>query len=565
MSNGAKAIFFALASLFVYMQAPYSYGQTNDLAIFNFRAANIEAMGYNGEILYALISKLESEKSIELMSRRTMEEKLAQGGMAQGDNTQLVLKAGKLLGISYILFGTVTKQNGRIHAELKLMNIQHRRVIKIWTPVFSGQDDILNQTATIAADLAKSIGPEEGHTETAAKEASSAPYTIENLRVAGKGKTVIVTWKFDPAAPVTAFQVYRSEREKGPFQFIGKSDTNRFADLKIEKGRTYYYRIGMVLSNGDEVRSGGMIKIANAGEKLPYPPLVMGGKGLTQRTEIQFVPALLNLEEKFVITKYTIYRRHSEDSDWKPIETMAAKRSGSTKLTFIFTDKKDITDGKTFTYAVSSIDQHQRESPLSDSITLKTVVLPRLTVVSDNLPRKIIVSWKPLENVDGYNLYRRENGGQWKKTTRISGARKSEFTDQKRLKDQKYYQYYLTAYDGRWETGPSNTVKAKTKDLPPAPTGISIERLGDKKFRVSWHPVDDSDISGYSVYRGTDAKKLKRIAKIKGYQSGSYTDSGKMLAKLKAGATYYWAVKSFNRFQAEGEISETVSLTIDQP
>jgi fibronectin type 3 domain-containing protein len=319
----------------------------------------------------------------------------------------------------------------------------------------------------------------------------------------------------------------------------------------------------MMLSNGDEIKSGGTIKIANAGEKRPYPPLIMGGKGLIKRCEIQFVPALQNLEEKFSITEYIIHGRYLDDGEWKPIETMAAKRSGTTQLTFTFTDEKDLIDGKTYSYAVSSIDSLKRESLLSDPITLKTVDAPRLTMVADNLPRKMRVAWKSLENVDGYHLYRRENGGQWKTVARISGANESEYDDQKNMTDQQHYQYYLTAFDGRWETDPSNTVEARTKGLPPAPAGITVERLDDTKIQITWNPLDDPDVDGYSIYRGTDTKSLKRIAKVNGFQSGSYIDGGSFLSGLITGEIYYWAVKGFNRFQAEGEISEAVALKIE--
>jgi TolB-like protein len=169
MTNGAKAFLIALLALLICAGAPGSSAQTNALAIFNFRAANIEAMGYNGEILYALISRLESEKSIELMSRRIMEEKLARNGMAQGDNPDLVLKAGQLLGISYILFGTVTKKDSSIHARLQLMDIAKGQVIKTWLPVFAGHAEILDQTAAIAADLAKSVGSVSGPDKPPAK------------------------------------------------------------------------------------------------------------------------------------------------------------------------------------------------------------------------------------------------------------------------------------------------------------------------------------------------------------------------------------------------------------
>ena len=60
------------------------------VAIFNLRPTNIEAMGYNGDILYALISTLEGEKAIAVMPRREMEEILFHAGIVQGDDPELV-------------------------------------------------------------------------------------------------------------------------------------------------------------------------------------------------------------------------------------------------------------------------------------------------------------------------------------------------------------------------------------------------------------------------------------------------------------------------------------------
>ena len=42
-----------------------SAGYADGLAIFNLRATNLEAMDYNGEILFALLSSLEKHKQIE--------------------------------------------------------------------------------------------------------------------------------------------------------------------------------------------------------------------------------------------------------------------------------------------------------------------------------------------------------------------------------------------------------------------------------------------------------------------------------------------------------------------
>jgi len=102
--NSAVSVFVVFAVLW---GAAYAGAAQNALAIFNLTPTNMEAMGSDGEILYALISALERQKTVELMSRRDMEEILFQAGLVQGGDTASVAKAGKALGISFILFGSV--------------------------------------------------------------------------------------------------------------------------------------------------------------------------------------------------------------------------------------------------------------------------------------------------------------------------------------------------------------------------------------------------------------------------------------------------------------------------
>lgn len=54
----------------------------------------------------------------------------------------------------------------------------------------------------------------------------------------------MITRDFDPAMAIFGFHVYRAENPAGPFQFLGKTDPNRFQDQRIKIGKTYYYRIG---------------------------------------------------------------------------------------------------------------------------------------------------------------------------------------------------------------------------------------------------------------------------------------------------------------------------------
>ncbi|MDQ1331677.1 MAG: uncharacterized protein QG578_1945, partial [Thermodesulfobacteriota bacterium] len=145
--------FAALTVFLLCMSSSHAYAQKNALAIFNLKATNIEAMGYNGEILHALISSIESDKNIDLMPRREIEEVLFKTGIVQDNTNEAVLTAGKALGINFVLFGAVTKNGSEILTKLSLMDIQNRGIIKNWDLVFRDRDSILHKIPEFSKEL----------------------------------------------------------------------------------------------------------------------------------------------------------------------------------------------------------------------------------------------------------------------------------------------------------------------------------------------------------------------------------------------------------------------------
>jgi len=537
-----------------------SKAQQDVLAIFNLTPTNMEAMGYDGEILYALISVLERDKSIELMPRREMEEILFQEGLVQGGDPESIVKAGKVLGINFVLYGNVTKKAGRILATLKLMDVQQKRLIKTWDKSFAGRESILDGMPAFARELRSTITNREQAFAVPAAAKAQPVVDIENLRAKSQGENVVLTWKSDPSQPIVAFNIYRSENSKGPYQHHGKTDTNSFNDNKIKKGKSYYYRVGVMLSSGKEVKSSFTTQITSAGEKTPHPPLILSSKGYVRRTEIKFVPSLLNEQEKFNIKEYKVYRKKSTQDNWENISSISTTMESQSELGFSVEDRNDLEDGETYIYAVSSLDKQKRESPLSDPVAVKTIDGPLLAVEKENLLRKISLVWESRENITGYYLYRRQNGQDWQKVTQLRSASESKYTDDKGLEDGQTYQYYLTTYDAKGESGPSKIVQARTKNLPPYPRDVLTQSGLVKSVKILWTPVDDSDVGGYEIYRGTSTEDLKRIAKVKS-KSHSFLDKGAGYESLKDGRDYFYAIVSYNLFGASGEPTKAVKAT----
>jgi fibronectin type 3 domain-containing protein len=552
-----KFCFFPAITVFLLCVVSSSvYAQRNALAIFNLKATNIEAMGYNGEILHALISSIESNKDIDLMPRREIEEVLFKTGLVQDNTHEAVLAAGKALGINFVLFGDVTKKGSEIITRLSLMDIEHKGIVKNWDLIFRDRDSILQKVPEFSRDLSSTLINRKSGDGAASMESQTST-DVEYLNAKIEGDAVRLSWKLRTHKTSVNYNVYRAESKDGPYQFLGKTADSFFQDSTVKKGLTYFYRIGIIAGTDPEVKSSHTALFINAGEKRPHPPLVMSGRGYVKRTEIKFVPSLKNEQDKFNIIKYKIYRQKGPD-EWGNIGTIDSKDTSQFDIGFTVFDESNFNDGTTYTYAIASIDDKGLESPLSDPISIDTIKNPVLSLDKDNLLRKVFLSWKPIENVAGYYLYRKSDKAEWKKVGSISGGTKTNIIDEKDLADGPQYTYYLTAYDDKNETGPSNEVKGKTKDLPAFPLNLQVRSGLVKSVNISWNPLDDTDVGGYNIYRGLDNNNMKKIASVKDYKSNTYLDKGEAFISLDDGKNYFYAITSFNLFETDGKVSPCV-------
>lgn len=541
------------------MTFSHAHAQKSALVIFNLKATNIEAMGYNGEILHALISSIECDKNIDLMPRREIEEVLFKTGIVQDNTRDAVLKAGKALGINFVLFGEVTKKGSEIVATLGLMDIQNKGLIKNWDLVFRDRDSILKKIPDFSKELSDILSKYKSEDGAASMESQSST-DVEYLNAKIEGNLVRLSWKLRTDKISSSYNVYRAENKDGPYQFLGKTTDNFFQDSTVKNGLSYFYRIGIIAGTDPEVRSSYTALFMNAEQKTPHPPLIMSGKGYVKKVEIKFVPSLKNEQDKFNIIKYKIYRQKSP-GNWQQIGVTDSKNTSQFDIDFTVFDESDLKNGTTYTYALSSLDDKNSESPLSDPVPVETIRNPVLSLDKDNLLRKTILSWKPVCDIAGYYLYRKTENTGWKKVADISGASKTNVTDEKELSDGQQYIYYLTAYDDKKETGPSNEVKAKTKDLTAFPANLQAQGGLVKSVRISWTPLEDSDVGGYNIYRGTNNSNMKKIATIREYKSSSYFDKGEAYMPLEDGRNYLYAVTSFNIFDAEGKLSTYIQAS----
>ena len=355
-----------LSALFVFwlvLAAPSAYGDQESLAIFNLTPTNMEAMGYNGEILGVLIQALEQDKKIEIMPRRAMEEALFNAGLVQSNDQEVVAQAGKVLGVHFILFGQVTKNGASIRAEIQLMDVEKQDIMKTWKRKFAGREAIAARVPDFARDLTDTIVNRDQYAISLEAAGLAAPQLeISGLKAVGNGSQVQISWAADPAQPVVGYHVYRASNLSGPYQFMGKTDQTRYTDTSAGKGVAYHYRVGILDGTGREVKSDLTARAIASGVKQPHPPLVMGGEGFIRRAHIKFVPSLKNDQDKIKIIGYNIYRKPAQAGEWQLIQEVKAKRSSGSNIAFEIVDQNTLEDGKTYIYGLSGVDKKRTKA-----------------------------------------------------------------------------------------------------------------------------------------------------------------------------------------------------------
>lgn len=156
---------------------------------------------------------------------------------------------------------------------------------------------------------------------------------------------------------------------------------------------------------------------------------------------------------------------------------------------------------------------------------------PKL-VSATNSKAGIVLKWKKTAGAKGYYIYRKKDGGKFKKIKQIKSGTTVKYTD-KTMSSGKKYVYTVKAYDG------SRTSSYDKK-------GITVRRLSNPSLvsasgtkagiKVKWKKVRSAVT--YEVFRKTKGGKYKKIASVKNNRF-TYTDK-----TAKKGKTYYYTVRA---------------------
>lgn len=183
-------------------------------------------------------------------------------------------------------------------------------------------------------------------------------------------------------------------------------------------------------------------------------------------------------------------------------------------------------------YAVTSSGKRMDAVGISVGGTTAAGVSQPKLVSASNSKSGIVLKWKKVSGAKGYYIYRKKEGGSFKKIKTITSAGTVKYTD-KTMPAGKKYVYTVRAYNGSKISGYDKA-------------GLTIRRLSNPSLvsaagtktavKVKWKKVKSAVT--YEVFRKTKGGKFKKIATVKRSKS-TYTDK-----TAKKGKTYYYTVRA---------------------
>ncbi len=188
--------------------------------------------------------------------------------------------------------------------------------------------------------------------------------------------------------------------------------------------------------------------------------------------------------------------------------------------------------GTTYTYTVVSVCDDVKGFYDEAGVTYKRLSTVK-TESANNTADGVKITWKPISNCIGYNIYRKTENGKYTRIATVKGAKKSYYTDKKAKSGTKYI-YKVVAYSGN-NLSCFNEVSRYYLDNP----SLSSAKSSKKGVTAKWKKITGAD--GYYVYRKTGSGSYKKIATVKGGKKYSYLDKS-----AKKGKTYTYKVKAYH-------------------
>lgn len=393
-----------------------------------------------------------------------------------------------------------------------------------------------------------------------------------NVRAAASGsRAVTVAWDASASQDVTTYRVERAPSDApAAFEKVAAANAISIVDggtpaSTLKDSTDYLYRVVSVNRVDAESVPSEAVRVTT----LPPPKPVQGLAAVSR--EVRCVPLTWAPSPEADVVHYDIYQAREAEGPFQKIGS--ARGRTTTQFTDGGANPGTLEDEGSYFYRVRAVNAVTAES--ADSATVRAVtreVPPEVRQVAlvSARPREVPVSWaaSPDTSVVGYEVWRATGDeDDWVQVARLNSRDSTSFMDRGgekdgtrlgQLKDGTEYQYRVIAFNtANVRSSASAPVKARTKVIPVAPTGLTATTNLAHTVRLTWQPNPEKDVNGYLI--GVSKKPddgFRKLTVVRGSEGVALTADE---TELDPGVTHYYRIKALDKEGLEGEWSQTVS------
>lgn len=353
---------------------------------------------------------------------------------------------------------------------------------------------------------------------------------------------------------VNGYYVYRANmNEEGQklkrITFVPNRYATHYVDTKLEPNSRYLYAIASATPQSSESKP----TTAYSAQTLPVPAPVSFIQAISNMP--RQVKVLWRPHESERIKTYILERTTPTTAKWEEIATL----DGRLQVEYIDTKLKD---NVVYMYRLTAVTFDGIKSMPSEIVRAQTKPLPlpaNKVHATNDLPRKIIVTWEPspTEDVIGYNLYYNNSAdGSFdilKKFPNTATTYEDVINE-----DGKHRFYKVTAVDkDNLESALlMNSTMGSTLPKLNKPI-ITLAQIQGEKAILNWQSGDSRAVS-YTVYKTVkEGFMSSKTIKISGVNDLRFEDRD-----IVRGIEYTYALQSIDENGIPSDKTETVSLTL---
>ena len=394
---------------------------------------------------------------------------------------------------------------------------------------------------------------------------SSKPKIDENLPVIDASTikmlpdmaAVALEWKGIATPEIKGYHLYRAniQVDGQKLKRVATIDTkyaSHYLDDGLEPSSQYLYAISTIGANGMESRPSQSV-VVNTLRRLDSVSFITAVNELPKQIKVLWRP-----HTNKRVASYIIERSDQKTSKWIEIDTVKPRLQAE------YIDS-NLGDSVEYSYRVRSVTFDNIVSLPSDIVKARTKPLPPSVTNIEatlNLPRKILLTWTPLEDISDivhYNIYRSSfSGGLY---TKLAQAAPTDNTFSDLINydgEDKFYKITTVDKDGLESILEVAPTMGKTLEVPARPV-VTLAQIQGAEVILNWKAGDNRTVS-YNIHKTIKenlfSSKTETIPNI--------TDVRFEDKDIVRGITYEYRIEAIDEHSLISEKTPATSLTIPQ-